>query len=485
MAIDWNHINTKNISAMDYIREVESQLKKDPRVIRTMFYPSYQAIQNWVTPGHRTKEFLTPLLNRFTTAFNYWRNYNSRAGSYTDAAGVQHGPTMPKSPYNQQPPGGSMARQNYNYPNEVDPLAFLQRSVSNFTRPLPGAGGSGGNPIGGGGGVGGNLPPKPVSTPPVIQQPIDVAGGNTASLIQNLLGSVGSFLPPTQLATNPIGTALSGLDIPNLVKNFFSGFTGSASSQYNNPYTGQIQGFVDKLTNLQFPQLDAGMRQAIDAIANSQRMAADKEFDERGGNLIAEMYGRGMNRSNVAQAAANKLSAEAALTRANIEGQIGERELAARNQAWANLAQQLTQGASILGGLGGQDFQMQQQGQLDKTNAMSMLLSLLQAAKQGQVDPLELLRLLFSQQNATADRRAALKASRPETPSVNYSGPRTSTAISPAGATSLPAELNLMELMKPFISGMSGMSSGIYSGQALEALAKILSQIQYSAGGYR
>ena len=135
---------------------------------------------------------------------------------------------------------------------------------------------------------------------------------------------------------------------------------------------GQLQGG---------PQLfapDAETQGMLDAITARDRAFLEQQFGQQQGDLIARLYGNGINRSSIANAAAGQLLQQQGLVTAQGQADAAQRELAVR-QYLGNLQQEQRQLAlqGLLGAASGQleGFKASTAAGQDQNNALMQLLN--------------------------------------------------------------------------------------------------------------
>lgn len=130
--------------------------------------------------------------------------------------------------------------------------------------------------------------------------------------------------------------------------------------QVINPGAAGLSMTGQDLTGLQvrqggLPQLDAGTRQALDAMTQTQVDTLNRDFGSQRQDLLNNLFGRGINNSTIAADAGGRLLFGRQDALNQITGQAAERELGLRQQLFqAELEKAKSRG--ILGGGGGGGF---------------------------------------------------------------------------------------------------------------------------------
>lgn len=131
------------------------------------------------------------------------------------------------------------------------------------------------------------------------------------ALLPNLFASLGANAPGA-------GTLIDGN----------TGQVVNSGNVSNSPFLSGLFDTANQLANAQgFVPIDEQTQQFLDTIKSAGDQKLQQQFDDESGSLVANLFGRGINKSNLAGQAAARLSQQHGLVQAQSEADAAQRAL--------------------------------------------------------------------------------------------------------------------------------------------------------------
>lgn len=193
-----------------------------------------------------------------------------------------------------------------------------------------------------------------------------------ARLLDSLYGALGDRIPPGSQIISQTPGKVTYRDAEGYEHNVIRKPDGQFTTTTNRPaivpsetsrgqqdFAKQLQGLLQQSFN-QAPtlaQLDPQTAQALAAISASETAANDQALGDLQGQLLARLFGQGVNRSSIATNAGARFAQQAGLVRQQQQADAANRELNLRNLLTTLQQQQRDSAANLYGNLTGQSNQ--------------------------------------------------------------------------------------------------------------------------------